>query len=258
VGARVTFDPDNRLIIVTEAPVGGKTSLDVLVDLYSDAKEDWLADDTLRKLLFPFRVIGGDDLGGSIKAGAYFFLQNQNGWRMRPFEADHALTLVGNFFAEDAVQPTFVPTLGDYTVSIQLLTSSLTQLAETGVSGLTPDESTKLDTIYAAATQLTYQAKAWLTVDTPGNFDRYLTTLFKDGNPLDAAATVTLNIEVLIASDGTTLFGPVAMTEIDGTSIFKHDSSVRTTAGRGYIIKLTGTIDDDPVEWLQPIGSPAT
>ncbi|MFQ6062619.1 MAG: hypothetical protein ACE5J9_05530 [Methanosarcinales archaeon] len=128
MGAKVTFDGDNRLIIVNS----GVTSLDVEVDLYSDGKEDWKTDPDLKKLRFPFRVIGGDPLGAGLNAGAYFFLQNQAGadWRIRPQEADHELVITGNLYAEDASLPIFVPTLGDYTVTIRLETSSLTQEKE--------------------------------------------------------------------------------------------------------------------------------
>lgn len=257
MGANVTFDPIDRLVIVTKTPVAGKVALDVGVDLYSDGKEDWRADATLNRLIFPFRTIGGDPIGGGVSVGAYFFLRNDLGWRIRPYEADHELTLVGNLFAESALLPIVVPTLGDFTVAIRLLTSSLTQQLETGVSGLTPDESQKLTEMHETTLQLLYQAKAWLTVDTPGNFDRYLTAIFKDGNPLDAGAAVTLAIEVLVVSNGATLFGPVAMTEVGGTNIFKYDSSVRTTSGQGYVIRLSGIVDGTPVEWLQPVGSPA-
>lgn len=123
---KVTFDPVNRLIIVDS----GITELDVKVDLYSDAKEDWKSDATLNKLRFPFRTIGGDPLGGGRFAGAYFFLQNDNGWRLRPYEGDHELTLVGNFYPEDSAQGIIVPTVGDFTVLVRLETSSLTQATD--------------------------------------------------------------------------------------------------------------------------------
>lgn len=144
MAANVTFDPDSRLILVTKAPIGGVIPLDVRVDLYSDGKEDWKSDPTLNKLIFPFRTIGGDALGGALLAGAYFFLRNDLGWRIRPYESDHDLVIVGNLFAEDPETPIFVPVLGDYTVTIRLVTSSLTQLAETGVSGLTEEEAAQL------------------------------------------------------------------------------------------------------------------
>ena len=128
MGAHANFDPIAKLITLTTAPVGGEVNMDTLIDLYSDAKEDWLADPVLRrKFVIPFRVIGGDDLGGGLDAGAYFFLRNDLGWRIRPYEADHSLTITGNLYAQDVNLPITVPTLGGFTVSFRLTTSSLTQ-----------------------------------------------------------------------------------------------------------------------------------
>lgn len=126
MAGKVTFDASNRLIIVQS----GITELDVKADLYSDAKEDWKTDAVLNRLRFPFRTVGGDPLGGGITAGAYFFLQNDNGWRLRPQEADHELTLVGNLYPEDSAQAVVVPTLGAFTVLVRLETSSLTQATD--------------------------------------------------------------------------------------------------------------------------------
>jgi len=126
--SKVTFDAPNRLIIVNE----GITELDVKKDLYSEAKRQWKNDPELTKFRFPFRVIGGDPIGGGLFAGSFFFLQNQSGydWRIRPQEADHELLVIGNLYPEDATLPMFVPTLGNYTVTLKLERSSLTQLAD--------------------------------------------------------------------------------------------------------------------------------
>ena len=51
---KVTHDATNRLIIVTEAPVGGLITIDVLSELYSESKRAWLADLTLNRLKFPW------------------------------------------------------------------------------------------------------------------------------------------------------------------------------------------------------------
>ena len=129
MGAHANFDPITKLITLTTAPdADGNVTLDTLIDLYSDAKEDWLADPVLRrKFALPFRVIGGDALGGGLDAGAYFFLRNDLGWRIRPYEAHHSLTITGNLYAQDVNLPITVPTLGAFTVSFRLSTSSLTQ-----------------------------------------------------------------------------------------------------------------------------------
>lgn len=126
MAAKVTFDAVNRLIIVND----GVTELDAKIDLYSDAKKTWKEDTTLNKLRLPFRTIAGDPLPGGLIVGAYFFLQNQAGWRIRPHEADHELIIIGNLYPEDELLPIIVPTLGPYTVTITQERSSLTQVPD--------------------------------------------------------------------------------------------------------------------------------
>lgn len=69
-----------------------------------------------------FRLVGGIDLGSGIAIPPYFFLLN--GWRVRPMEAHHILTLDGNGFVEGGGVPV-VSTLGvfqvvvNYTVPVQ-------------------------------------------------------------------------------------------------------------------------------------------
>ena len=58
MGAKVTFDHITRIIQVDQAPtlIDGQqvVELNVKEDVYSDGKEDWLADPVnLRKLRFP-------------------------------------------------------------------------------------------------------------------------------------------------------------------------------------------------------------
>jgi hypothetical protein len=132
--AKVTFDGPNKLIIVNS----GVTELSVQIDLYSDWKEWWgLGDNS--KYFAAFRTIGGDPLSPSVSVGDYYFLQNQvtdGGWRIRPYEGDHVLTITGNLVPEDATKALFTSTLGDWNVLITLQTSSLTQTA----GGTTPSE----------------------------------------------------------------------------------------------------------------------
>lgn len=124
----VTFDPDTRVITAN----AGVRELDVLRDLYSEAKRQWLADTVLNRLAFPFRTFGGDPLTEELSAGAFVFLQNQDGWRIRPDEADHELVITGNLYPESLTSPMFLPTVGGFTVSIALERSSLTQIVQGG------------------------------------------------------------------------------------------------------------------------------
>jgi len=108
-----TFDGDNLLIILDS----GVSSVDAVVDLYSDWKE-WFKTPPNAKYPVAFRAIGGDPLTATLDAGTYVFLQNQNGWRIRPPEEDIDITITGNLVREDLNLGITVPTVGGYTVTI--------------------------------------------------------------------------------------------------------------------------------------------
>ena len=139
--AKVTFDGNNYLIIVNN----GITSLDVKVDLYSDWKE-WVVQGDNSKYYPAFRTVGGDPLSATVSLGDYYFLQNQvgSGWRIRPYESNHVLTITGNLVAEDPDYAMFVQTVSSYNVQIKLVTSSLTQTVNiaggSSGSGITEDD----------------------------------------------------------------------------------------------------------------------
>jgi hypothetical protein len=122
----IEFNGQTRLI--TLAP--GATTV-TAQGIYS-AWKAWAAEGDNLKYQPAFRVIGGDPLGGGLYAGAYFFLQNQQGWRVRPPEQNIVITLTGNLYAEAASIDLFVPTAGSFNTSIRLQTSSLTQAIATG------------------------------------------------------------------------------------------------------------------------------
>jgi len=84
-------------------------------ELYSRSA-DWLALSDNAKYGAVFRQVGGDDLGGGLSIPPYFFLQS--GWRVRPMEADHDLSVEGNLFVEGGGNP-FVRTLGPYQVNVR-------------------------------------------------------------------------------------------------------------------------------------------
>ena len=134
----VTFDGPNKLILAT----AGTTSLLVGRDIYSPWKV-WVATSNNAKYLPAFRVVGGDPtVGGNFIAG-YFFLQN--GWKLRPQEANHTLVIGGTLLVEGGGDP-FVSTIGTYNVRITSTVPLQAEaiIVETGVSGLTAPESAKL------------------------------------------------------------------------------------------------------------------
>lgn len=110
-----TFDFTNLRIILPP----GDVTIEVERDLYSAWKVAANLNSVNMSAPPAFRPsVGGDSLSPGIEAGAYFFLQNQDGWRIRPDEADATVTLTGNLAAEDPALPMTVPTLGAFTVLI--------------------------------------------------------------------------------------------------------------------------------------------
>jgi hypothetical protein len=104
----ITFDPANNRIVLDSASVSA-------AEIYS-RWVDWVVLSDNAKYLPAFKQVGGDDLGGGLSIPPYLFLLN--GWRVRPMEANHSLTITGNLFVEGGGVPV-VNTLGAYNVSAQ-------------------------------------------------------------------------------------------------------------------------------------------
>jgi hypothetical protein len=115
-----TFDGINKLIIIDN----GVTSFSV-ADLYSRWK-DWfaLSDNSKYETAFG-NSVGGNSLGGGIVLGSYYFLQN--GWKIRPQEANHVLEITGNLYPIPDTASLFQSTVGSFNVQIIMRNSSLTQ-----------------------------------------------------------------------------------------------------------------------------------
>lgn len=122
MGAKVTFDSANRLIIPIGPPDGdGVIAIDVQVDVYSDGKEDWLTDNTLNRFKFPIVAIGGQVTPFGKLGTTYEF---KYGWKIRPYEADHTFRIDGNVYSDDSL-PLVVDTIGTYNVRIESTISTI-------------------------------------------------------------------------------------------------------------------------------------
>lgn len=132
----IAFDGSARIIQIG----GGQTAVGA-AEIYS-AWKDWVLAGNAQ---YPpaFRSIGGDPLGGGISAGAYFFLNNADGWRLRPEAVAHELVISGNLYGENAALPVFLPPAADVQVLVRLAVSSLTQQVASG-SGLSSEQGTML------------------------------------------------------------------------------------------------------------------
>jgi hypothetical protein len=128
--ADVTFDGTARLIIINNGVIEVSAA-----DIYSWWKE-WVLESDNAKFLEAFTTTGGDPISGTVNISAYFFLTN--GWRIRPDEVNHTLTVNGNLYVEGGVGFPFVPTVQPWTVLVTLQVSPQSQTVQTGIG--TPAE----------------------------------------------------------------------------------------------------------------------
>lgn len=123
-----TFDGDNLIITLDS----GIRNVDVEADLYSEWKE-WVLLSTNSKYPPAFRTSGGDLLTPGINAGAYFFLRNDLGWRIKPPEENISIFVVGNLAPEDSQVEVLIPTVGTFTTAIfglQPITQAVEEILE--------------------------------------------------------------------------------------------------------------------------------
>ena len=110
----IVIDPAARRLILD--------STNVTAQAIYVAWADWILLSDNSKYLPAFSSAGGESLGGGLSIPPYYFLEN--GWRIRPMEANQNLIITGNIFAQGGGIPV-VSTLGvfqvnvNYTVSVQ-------------------------------------------------------------------------------------------------------------------------------------------
>ena len=132
----MTFDGASKRVILNSTSVTAS-------EIWSRYM-DWLAADSNNaKWGLAMTQVGGDDLGGGLYIPIYVFLAN--GWRVRPMEANHQLTIVGNLFVAEGGSP-LVNTLGSYNVIAQYTVPVQAQAMATsgGSGGLTSEQAAQL------------------------------------------------------------------------------------------------------------------
>ena len=109
-----TFD-GNNLLITLDAPTAGVLDLDIQ-RLYSEWKEWQL--DSFQNMGYPpaFRTAGGDAITATLSGVPTFFLRNDYGWRIKPFEADQTINIQGQLAGQVATLSLTTPTTGGFTV----------------------------------------------------------------------------------------------------------------------------------------------
>ena len=121
--ANVTFYGTTQLIVVNP----GVTSI-AMLDVYS-AWKLWVSQSDNAKYNQALFALGGDPLPGGKFLGTTYFLEN--GWKIRPYEGNHVLTINGNLQTRDGSDP-MVSTLGTYNVRVMLTVSNLVDAVNTG------------------------------------------------------------------------------------------------------------------------------
>lgn len=124
----ITLDGATRRIILDSASVSAAQIWSAWVD-WHEANQQWP---------LAFQLVGGNALGGGLFIPPYFFLMN--GWRVRPMEASHNLSITGNLFVDGGGVPV-VPTLGTFQVNVNYTVPVQAQgIATSGSTGPTASE----------------------------------------------------------------------------------------------------------------------
>src|SRR3990167_4312548 len=113
--ADATFDGDNLLVILPSS----QTEVSAEQDLYSGWKR-WLKTAANAKYPAAFDTLGGDPTTATGAVSPFFFLRNDLGWRIRPAEEAANVTIVGNLYGRDPALPVLAPTVGAYTVLVNI------------------------------------------------------------------------------------------------------------------------------------------
>lgn len=134
----IIFDSVNKRIVLDSTSVSAS-------ELWS-RWSDWVMLGDNSKYLPAFVQVGGDDLGGGLLIPPYIFLQN--GWRVRPMEANHTLVITGNLFVLGGGVPV-VQTLGAFNVSAQFTVPVQAQAISISGGGSAPTAIAVADAVWS-------------------------------------------------------------------------------------------------------------
>jgi hypothetical protein len=148
-----TFDGPNKIITLDDPAISPTQSVP---DIYSEWKIWTKVSDNLKWLPAFDLSVGGNDTNPPEKLDGYYFVRNDYGWRVKPYEADGVTTLAGNLFAFDTGTGLFLTTTGAFTAMIIGSVSSKALAIETGVSGLTASEALQLNEMHGQVLRSVY------------------------------------------------------------------------------------------------------
>ena len=111
-------------------------------DIYS-AWKNWCRDGDGLQYPPAFDTLGGDPISSTTTVGDYYFLRTDKGWKgLPPAKNNTVLYIQGNLYPR-VPGDTVMQSLDDYTTTLVMVTSSLTQTVRVG-SGLSGEEHDKL------------------------------------------------------------------------------------------------------------------
>ena len=91
-----------ELLITLDTPTAGVLQ-QTAEQIYDDANQ-WHLNTHNRKYPFPFGTSGGEAITATTIAGQYYFLLNDEGWRIRTTDEDQDVFLDGNLIPNDLTQ----------------------------------------------------------------------------------------------------------------------------------------------------------
>ena len=142
--AAIAIDPANRFLQLVCGAGEDDVTFNVS-DIYVVWKDWFLLGDNL-KYDPAMDSTGGNATGGGESLDNVWFLLCDNNWRIAPntTEPDTRIVLVGDLFPQPSTARLFDYSLAGGNVYIETRLSTKSRVNETGVSGLTPQESTLL------------------------------------------------------------------------------------------------------------------
>lgn len=210
----ITLDGNSKRIILDSVNVSASQIWSAWVDWHVVNQQWPLA----------FRQVGGDSLGSGLFIPPYFFLMN--GWRVRPMEANHDLTITGNLFVDGGGVPV-VRTLGPYQVNVNYTVPVQAQSFATGGSNL---NQTDIDNIVLSVWNA-LKSNSGIS----GSYGEHLKGL-QNSSGSNVISVTAGNISRLVGSDqGGTL-----------TTIQAHDDSYHSTgevSGEGLAVNIGVTVN---------------
>jgi hypothetical protein len=192
--------------------------------------------------------VGGNPISATQNIAAYFFLNNIDGWRIRPPEENGETVLNGNLFPLDPSLPYILPTVGGFTQLLKLVVSpqSLVTVAEGG--GLTSLQDTRLQQIHAQVEREIYVDTSIGSPDGDGSQQQPYNSFAQA-----ADAAETLGIRSIAILGDSTLDRPLAKFKFRGEgnpTVNLNSQNVNQSIFRNCVLQgdQNGTIEADDCE----------